>query len=176
MASIGFTIQTDTSTTTSTTTPASGTNGEYILVASATAWPKLVECQTILNETNAVLQRGIGSTSAMSSIPTTTPGMNMPSGFEQFAPPTNTNAGIPGGLTGPAASMANSLLQNPDQLRTMLQNPAIRQMMASNPNIANNPMAQQSLEMMQNNPEMLEQAIRMMGDNPELRRSLVENA
>jgi len=36
-------------------------------------------------------------------------------------------------------------------------------------------MAQQSLNMIQQNPQMLESAIRMMNSDPEMRRNLIEN-
>lgn len=179
MAAIGFTVrreQNDTSTAT--------TTGEYILVPSAEAWPKLLECQNILNVAGADAQRrsaviggGGGGTTAVGDANLATSGMNapMPSGMEQFGMPNLNAPGGMGGMGGPGG-MADALLQNPSQLRSLLQNPMVRRMMENNPNIANNPMAQQSLEMMQQNPQMLETAIRMMSENPELRRSLIDNA
>lgn len=174
MASIGFTVQQQ-GTSTSTAT------GEYILIASAEAWPKLLECQKILKDANAEAQRsrstgslGGGGTSATNA---STPGMNTPTPFGTGTTgiPNLNMPGMPGAMAGGPAGMADALLQNPSQLRSLLQNPMVRRMMENNPNIANNPMAQQSLDMMQQNPQMLEQAIQMMNGNPELRRSLIDN-
>jgi len=166
LESIGFTVQQQEQDATSS---ASSMTGEYVLVPSVGAWPKLLECQNILKTANSEAQRARDIGAVGGNTNSSAPGMNAP------IPPGMGAMGMPN-IPGGAAGMAESLLQNPSQLQSLLQNPMVRRMMENNPNIANNPMAQQSLDMLQQNPQMLEAAIQMMNSNPQLRQSLIDNA
>jgi len=144
----------------------------YILHPTPTAWPKLMEHKTEVEQAvqsaknasaSAASPAAAGVGSNASGVPGSAtsgmgmPGMEMPAGMPQMTPQMQ--------------QAAAQMMRNPQQLQAMLQNPMVQNMLRNNPRFANSPMRQQ-IEQMVNNPQMLQQVSQMM-QNPDLMNAMM---
>ena len=123
----------------------------FVLHPSPEAWPALVQAK-------AKLQQEVTSAKAATAAP--------PPPAMAFPPAPSSNAATPGmdpaslmgaGMTPQMQQAAQSMLSNPSQLQAALQNPMVQQMLQNDPRFRNNPMLQQGVSQLAQNPQMLQQ-------------------
>lgn len=143
-------------------------NEVYVLRPSAQAWPRLVaageEVARKVAETNNTQSNNFGA------VPAAAPSMPAAGAAPSFG-------GMPGmgGMGGGDMNAAmQQMMNDPNMMQNMMgmmNNPMVQNMMRNDPRFANDPMAQQALDALQNNPEMISQVTQMMSD-PTMRANM----
>ena len=164
----------------------------YVLVPSAEAWPRLVECRDeVAAEASAARIRSAAAPvpAAPSASPFGVPPPALPGAGLGGMPGMAGMPGMPPGggmasLSPEMQRMAAGLMSDPNQLRSIMQSPMFRQMMDQDPRLAGNPQARRAMEQILSDPNGAEQMSRMMADpmvqsmmsNPQLMQQMQQMA